>query len=203
MIEEKLLNEKEIEDTIKRIANEILDRHRDKKIAIVGIHARGVIFADRVYKILKKSCKNILRGTLDITLYRDDLDNLGTIPHVKGSELDFDVNGIVIILFDDVLFTGRTIRAALDEIIDYGRPAKIELAVLIDRGNRELPIKPDYTGKYIKTERNEYIKVRFKESDKEDAIYLIRELEYRSKITKEARSIRTGYRVQATGSSRL
>ena len=110
-----------------------------------------------MYEICVSENKTIEFGTLDITLYRDDLDTLGSIPSVQGSDIPFSVEGAVIILFDDVLFTGRTIRSAIDVIMDYGRPAKIELAVLIDRCNRELPIQADYTGRVIETKKTEYI----------------------------------------------
>lgn len=170
----RMLNEEEIEHTVQRIAYEILEKHNTRPMAFVGIHTRGVVFADRVYRIVSRKNSHLSRGKLDITLYRDDQDNLGTIPSVKSSEISFDVEGSFIILFDDVLFTGRTIRAAIDELMDYGRPAKIELAVLIDRGNRELPISPDYTGRFIKTGVNEYIGVSFRETDTEDAVDVLR-----------------------------
>jgi pyrimidine operon attenuation protein / uracil phosphoribosyltransferase len=172
-----VLSEREIENTSQRIAYEILERRPESPIAFVGIHTRGVLFADRVFKIVSEKNPNVSQGTLDITLYRDDLDNLGTIPSVKGSQIPFDVEKAEIILFDDVLFTGRTIRAAIDVLMDYGRPSKIELAVLVDRGNRELPICPDYTGRVIKTRSGEYVSVRFHEKDGSEGVYLLREEE--------------------------
>lgn len=170
-----VLSDLEIENTSQRIAYEILERRPNSPIAFVGIHTRGVIFAERVYSIVSEKNPKVSKGTLDITLYRDDLDNLGTIPSVKGSKIPFNVDGAQIILFDDVLFTGRTIRAAIDVLMDYGRPNKIELAVLVDRGNRELPICPDYTGRVIKTRAGEYVSVRFKEKDGSEGVYLLRE----------------------------
>lgn len=168
-----LLSETDISNKIRRIASEILEAFPEKPLAFVGIHTRGVILCDRVFGEISRHRGHITKGTLDISLYRDDLDNLGTIPSIKGSDLPFHVEGANIILFDDVLFTGRTIRAAIDDLIDYGRPAKIELAVLVDRGNRELPICPDYTGHRIKTARDEHIAVRFKEIDGEEGVYQI------------------------------
>jgi pyrimidine operon attenuation protein / uracil phosphoribosyltransferase len=170
-----VLSEQEIENTSQRIAYEILERRPSSPISFVGIHTRGVIFAERVFNIVSQKNPQITTGTLDITLYRDDLDNLGTIPSVKGCDITFDVNKATIILFDDVLFTGRTIRAAIDVLMDYGRPAKIELAVLIDRGNRELPISADYTGRVVKTRAGEYVSVRFHEKDGSEGVYLLRE----------------------------
>jgi len=170
-----VLSEAEIENTSQRIAYEILERRPDSPIAFVGIHTRGVLFAERIFAIVSEKNSQVSKGTLDITLYRDDLDNLGTIPSVKGSHIPFSVDGAQIILFDDVLFTGRTIRAAIDVVMDYGRPSKIELAVLIDRGNRELPICPDYTGRLVKTRAGEYVSVRFKEKDGSEGVYLLRE----------------------------
>lgn len=174
MSQNQVLNREELDNTIRRIAYEILEKHRSRPMAFVGIHTRGAVFARRVYGLVAEQNEGVSQGTLDITLYRDDLDNLGTIPSVRGSELPFDVEGSHVVLFDDVLFTGRTIRAAIDVLMDYGRPARIELAVLIDRGNRELPISPDYTGRSIKTEPNEYIRVSFDETDGDDGVYLIR-----------------------------
>lgn len=171
----ELMSGAEISHTIQRIAFEILERHHDRPLAFVGIQTRGVVVAERVFQALSDKKADIERGTLDITLYRDDLDNLGTIPAVKSSDIDFDVNGRTVVLFDDVLFTGRTIRAAIDALMDFGRPSKIELAVLVDRGNRELPIAPDCTGRFIKTKAGEYISVRFQETDGEDGVYLLSE----------------------------
>lgn len=173
--EECVLDQEELTNTIHRIAFEILERHPNQKIAFVGIHTGGVYFANRVFEIVHERNPHIVQGTLDITLYRDDLDNLGTIPTVKGSDLPFDIEDQFVLLLDDVLYTGRTVRAAIDELMDYGRPSRIELAVLIDRGNRELPIAPDYTGRFIKTEPDEYISVRFEEEP--EGVYMLRETE--------------------------
>ncbi len=169
-----LLSERDIATKVRRLAFEILEHSGDEQLFFVGIHKRGVILAERVRDILKKEKQEIPLGTLDITLYRDDLDNLGTNPAIESSDIPFEVDGAHIVLFDDVLFTGRTIRAAIGNLIDYGRPSKIELAVLIDRGNRELPIHADYCGHEIKTTKQEYIRVRFREMDDEEGIYLLK-----------------------------
>ena len=166
-----LLSAEDVGNKLRRIAFEILEKHPKHPLAFVGIHTRGVTVANRVYELISKHRGDIARGTLDISLYRDDLDNLGTIPSIKHSDLPFSVEGAHIVLFDDVLFTGRTIRAAIDDLIDYGRPARIELAVLIDRGNRELPIAADYTGQAFHTAPTDHIKVLFQETDGEDGVY--------------------------------
>ncbi len=173
MLRTQVLSAGDIDHKVRRIASEVLEKHAGHPLAFVGIHTRGVILADRVHALLRGDHPDITRGTLDISLYRDDLDNLGSIPAIQGSDIPFTVEGATIILFDDVLFTGRTIRAAIDELIDYGRPARIELAVLIDRGNRELPIRADYTGHKLRTSKDEYISVRFEETDGENGIFQI------------------------------
>lgn len=175
LTESRILGADDIENIIQRMGLEILEKHGARPMAFVGIHDRGVVLADRVHAVVARKNRHLSKGTIDITLYRDDLDNLGTIPSVRGTDLHFDVEGALIVLFDDVLFTGRTIRAAIDVLIDYGRPSKIELGVLIDRGNRELPICPNYTGKSIETKPNEHITVRFQERDGEDAVFLLQE----------------------------
>ncbi|NKB25306.1 MAG: bifunctional pyr operon transcriptional regulator/uracil phosphoribosyltransferase PyrR [Kiritimatiellae bacterium] len=166
-----ILDEKDINHKLRRIASEILEQHPKTPLAFVGIHTRGVIVADRIYNVLIEDRKEMVKGSLDISLYRDDLDNLGSIPSIKNSDLPFEIEGATVILFDDVLFTGRTIRAAINVLTDYGRPAKIELAVLIDRGNRELPIAPNYTGHTIQTSKKEHICSHFHEIDDEEGVY--------------------------------
>ncbi len=168
-----ILNEKDIETKIRRLAFEILERSEGKDLCFVGIHKRGVTVAERVREFLKRERPGIPLGTLDISLYRDDLDNLGMNPSIESSDIPFEMDGARIVLFDDVLFTGRTVRSALGGLIDYGRPAKIELAVFIDRGNRELPIQPDYCGHIVDTTRDEYVRVRFQEMDGEEGIWLV------------------------------
>ncbi len=169
----EVLSRKDIDNKIRRISSEIIEKHSDRPVAFVGIHTRGVILAQRVFDRVSRHRTDISQGTLDIALYRDDLDNLGTIPSIRGSDLPFSVEGSHIILFDDVLFTGRTIRAALDELMDYGRPARIELAVLVDRGNREVPICPDYLGHGMNTSKAEHVLVCFDEIDGKEGVYTV------------------------------
>ena len=170
--EKQLLTADDVRRKTERIAAQILEAHPGKVPALVGIHTRGAILCRRVHEILKARGYDAPTGAIDIALYRDDLDNLGTIPSIRGSDLPFQVEGAHIVLFDDVLFTGRTIRAALDELVDYGRPARIQLAVLIDRGHRELPIAPDYLGESIVTARGDHVRVCFEETDERDGVFL-------------------------------
>jgi pyrimidine operon attenuation protein/uracil phosphoribosyltransferase len=151
------------------------DQKGAKSFAIVGIQSRGVPLAARLAKALRKSTgKQIDVGSLDITLYRDDLSTVGTRPVLKATDIPFSIDARTVILVDDVLYTGRTIRAALDELIDFGRPSRIALAVLIDRGHRELPIQADYIGKTLKTERGDMVDVRLVEIDGKDEVVLVR-----------------------------
>lgn len=177
---ETLMDETELSNCIQRLGYEILEQYPQEPVAFVGIHTRGVNFADRLYDLVSEQKSNVHRGTLDITLYRDDLDNLGTMPSVESSDLPFDVEGSRIILLDDVLFTGRTCRAAIDVVMDFGRPDRIELGVLVDRGHRELPICPDYTGLSIETTLDQYVNVRFAEIDDTEGIFLLQESEEES-----------------------
>ena len=161
---------------ITAIALEIKADQKDARaIAIVGIQSRGVPLATRIAAVLRKSTgKKIDVGSLDITLYRDDLSTVGTRPVLKATNIPFSIDGRTVILVDDVLFTGRTIRAALDELVDFGRPSRIALAVLIDRGHRELPIQADYVGKTVKTRRTDMVDVRLTEIDSRDEVVLVR-----------------------------
>ncbi|MCK4858935.1 MAG: bifunctional pyr operon transcriptional regulator/uracil phosphoribosyltransferase PyrR [Candidatus Omnitrophica bacterium] len=169
------MDEKEIKRAIKRISCEILERNSRSKLAVIGIYNRGAYLARRIAKEIKdKNGTNVKIGFLDITLYRDDLSDISPQPIIKKTDINFDVAGKRIILVDDVLFSGRTVRAALDAIIDFGRPEKIELAILIDRGHRELPIRPDYVGKNIPTSLSETIEVKLKEVDGVDEVKLCR-----------------------------
>jgi len=171
----QILSAADIGHKVQRIACEILECYPDTTPAFVGIFKRGVTFAERVRAAVEAEKPEIPSGTLDINLYRDDFDNLGAMPTIESSDISFQVDGAHIILFDDVLFTGRTVRSAIGAIMDFGRPAKIELAALIDRGNRELPIQADYIGHEEETGSDEYIRVHFEENDGEDGIYLLRE----------------------------
>ena len=169
----KILGEKDLSNKIQRLAAQITERHPSKLPFFVGIHTRGVTVARRVLDALGQSGSTVALGTLDISFYRDDLDHRRANPVVQASEIPFEVEGAEIIIFDDVLYTGRTIRSAIDGLLNYGRPSKIELAVLIDRGNRELPIQPDYVGEILSTQRLDRIRVCFSEHDDEDSISLI------------------------------
>jgi len=144
------------------------------EIAIVGIHRRGVPIAERIATITKKRCGYMPElGTLDITLYRDDLSTTPAQPEVHGTQIEFDVSGKRVILVDDVLYTGRTVRAALSEIADFGRPRRIELAVLVDRKLYELPIRADYVGKTLETQVSQMVEVHLEETDGEDRVLLV------------------------------
>jgi pyrimidine operon attenuation protein/uracil phosphoribosyltransferase len=159
-----------------RIAHEILERNKGaENLAIIGIKTRGAYLAQRIAQIVNSIEKVILPvGLMDINLYRDDVQTKLEQPIVERTEILFDVVDKTIILVDDVLFTGRTIRAALDQIIDFGRPRSIQLAVLIDRGHKELPIRADYIGKNIPTSSDELVKLRIKEVDGEDSVSIVK-----------------------------
>lgn len=159
-----------------RIAHEIVERNRGvDDLAIVGIRERGVPLARRISAELERIAGKVVpTGALDITLYRDDLmrQAVGPQPLVRSTDILFDIDNRVIVLVDDVLYTGRTIRAALDALIDFGRPRAIQLVVLVDRGHRELPIKADYVGKNVPTSRRESIQVRLQEVDGHDEVVI-------------------------------
>ena len=174
-IKADLLDEKQIQKTLVRLAHEIIEKNSNlDNLAIIGIRTRGDIIAKRIHSIIKDISKvNVESGTLDVTFYRDDFKtNLGS-PKVGPSEILFNVDKKNIILVDDVLYTGRTIRAAMDEIFSLGRPKKIQLAVLIDRGHRELPIKSNYVGKNYPTSFNEHIHVYLNETDNDESVKLL------------------------------
>lgn len=166
-IKSVLMDETAMQRALTRIAHEIIEKNRGvEKLAIVGIQRRGVPLArELTQKIEEIEGVRPLEGTLDITFYRDDLSHLTSHPVIKHTDLPFNVNDLTIVLVDDVLFTGRTARAAIDAIFDLGRPAKIQLAVLVDRGHRELPIKPDFIGKNVPTSSRELILVQVPEYD--------------------------------------
>jgi len=157
------------------MAHEIIEQNRGlEKINLVGIRSRGVPLAQRLSDYLRLiEGQDIPVGVLDITLYRDDLSTISHQPVIKGSQLGFDIEDAIIVLVDDVLYTGRTVRAAIDALLDFGRPKQIQLAVLIDRGHRELPIKADYVGKNVPTSREEIIKVEFEETDGTDSVKIV------------------------------
>ncbi len=170
----EVMSRKEMDLALSRIAAEIIEDHPPlDDLVLIGIQRRGVPLARILQgKIEKQSGKKLPLGILDITFYRDDLSLVASQPVVEGSQLNFGVDGKKVVLVDDVLFTGRTIRAALDCVIDFGRPRKVELVVLIDRGHRELPIQADYIGKYVETADNEVVEVRMPPVDSDEAVYL-------------------------------
>ncbi len=171
-----VMDSDKVQRAMTRIAHEILERHHGTDgLAIVGIRTRGVPLASRLQSnILKIEGKEIPIGTLDITLYRDDLTTIGPHAVLKETTIHFPIDGCNVILVDDVLFTGRTIRAALDGLMDFGRPGTIQLAVLVDRGHRELPIRADYVGKNVPTHFDETIEVLLEEEDGRDEVRIIR-----------------------------
>ena len=168
----KIMDEETIEKAVMRISHEILEKNRSvEKLAIVGIRNRGEYLARRITNnITSISKRGPSLGILDITLYRDDLTEVAEQPRVHETKIDFDISDKNIVLVDDVLYTGRTIRCALDALIDFGRPLRIQLAVLVDRGHRELPIRADFVGKNIPTSLKEVVEVRLKESDGKDEV---------------------------------
>lgn len=170
-----VMDKEEMARAIKRMAREIIEKARGAKdLAFIGIQTRGVYLAQRLAKEIVKAEKvRIPIGILDITLYRDDLTNITRQPVVKETDIPFDITDKKIVLIDDVLFAGRTIRAALDAIIDFGRPRSIQLAVLIDRGHRELPIQADFVGKSTTTTLAEEVLVKIEEVDDMDQVTLI------------------------------
>jgi len=173
--ERLILSEDDMRRALTRITHEILERNAGPDgLVLVGLHSRGVPLAHRLAAIIRRlEHADVPTGQLDVTLYRDDLRSRGSLP-VRGSDIPVSVDDMVVVLVDDVLYTGRTARAALDALIDFGRPRKIQLAVLVDRGHRELPIRADYVGKNVPTARDEIIQVRLRESDGYDAVILRR-----------------------------
>lgn len=175
----------DIARTLVRIAHEIVEKNPRGELALVGIHRRGAVLARRLHALIAqieaaaagtepdsqmRPRPQIPLGYLDISFYRDDLATRPTAPIVHSTELDFPLEGRTVVIVDDVLYTGRTVRAAIDEIFDYGRPARVQLAVLVDRGHRELPIRPDYVGKNLPTSRRERVNVRVQELDGVEAV---------------------------------
>lgn len=169
----RILGPDDIEQGIVALAAAIRERTAGKPIALVGIRSRGDEVAERLCNHLAAEDRELALGILDISLYRDDYEHLRENPKLQESDIPFPVDDAHIILVDDVLFTGRTIRAALDALSDYGRPAKVELAALIDRGHREMPIQPDYTGIFLETSRHDHVHVSLEASDGEDKIEVV------------------------------
>ncbi len=170
---QRTLPAEEITAGIERLAAAIRAKNNARPIALVGIRSRGDEVAERVLNLLAEDEWDLSFGTLDISLYRDDFEHLHASPSLQGSDIGFPVDGAHIILVDDVLFTGRTIRAAMDALSDYGRPAKIELATLIDRGHREMPIQPDYVGITLDTHRLDHVIVLLEGSDGRDEVQIV------------------------------
>ena len=169
-----VIDEAQLQRTLRRIAHEVVEKHdRIDELALVGIYTRGAVLADRLRaQIGLLTGEDIRAGALDISFYRDDV-RIHPQPVVKATRLDFPIDGRSVVLVDDVLYTGRTIRAAIEALFDYGRPARVQLAVLVDRGHRELPIRPDYVGKNLPTARTERINVQLHEVDGADRVVLL------------------------------
>lgn len=169
-----LADREDIDRVITRIAHEILEKNKGSKdVVLVGIKTRGVPLAKRIAKKIEEiENKLISCGELDITLYRDDLSQISSQPIVHNTEIPFDINEKIVVLVDDVIYTGRTVRSAMDALIDLGRPGAIQLAVLVDRGHREVPIRADFVGKNIPTSNNEIIEVKLDEIDNKEEIVI-------------------------------
>ncbi len=174
--ETKIVDEEGVNRTLTRLAHEIVERNRGVgNVVLLGIRTRGVPMAHRLHgKIENIEGHDLAVGELDVTMYRDDVYRKIKQPSAQGSEINFSLDGKTVVIVDDVLFTGRTVRAALDAIIDFGRPSAIQLAVLVDRGHRELPIRADYVGKSIPTSAGEEVRVKLKEIDGLDGVILVR-----------------------------
>jgi pyrimidine operon attenuation protein / uracil phosphoribosyltransferase len=166
-----VLDHDDMRRTLVRIAHEIVEKNPDGAIALVGIHRRGAVLGQRLHALTSELLEpGVPLGDVDIAFYRDDLAMRPSAPVVQSTHLEFPVDGRTIVIVDDVLYTGRTVRAAIDEIFDYGRPARVQLAVLVDRGHRELPIRPDYVGKNIPTSQDQRVNVRVEEVDGVDEV---------------------------------
>jgi pyrimidine operon attenuation protein/uracil phosphoribosyltransferase len=168
-----VLDHDDMRRTLVRIAHEIVEKNPDGAIALVGIHRRGALLAQRLHALTSELLDTTVPlGFVDISFYRDDLAIRPSAPIVHATQLDFPIDGRTIVIVDDVLYTGRTVRAAVDEVFDYGRPARVQLAVLVDRGHRELPIRPDYVGKNLPTSTKQRVNVHVKELDARDEVTL-------------------------------
>src|SRR3954447_9948096 len=169
-----VLDEDDVRRTLVRIAHEIVEKNAGEPVALVGIHRRGAHLANRLHPLVCDLLEEeVPLGDIDIAFYRDDLSTRAADPAVHASHLPFRLEGYTVVLVDDVLFTGRTARAGIDALFDYGRPARVQLAVLADRGHRELPIRPDYVGKNLPTARTERVNVRVAELDGIDEVAIV------------------------------
>ena len=174
-IKSKIMDDQDLGRTIARLTHEILEKNKGhENIVVIGMRTRGVYLAERIAKKLKEvENKEVPLGVLDVTLYRDDFRTALKQPKIQITDIPFSIDNKNIILVDDVLYTGRTVRAALDALMDFGRPASIQLAILVDRGHRELPIKADFIGKNVPTSYGEEIRVHMKEIDEDDGVFLV------------------------------
>jgi pyrimidine operon attenuation protein/uracil phosphoribosyltransferase len=173
MSDKVVLDHDDLRRALVRIAHEIVERNEDEPIALVGIHTRGAVLSQRLHALVGElGGTEVPLGDIDISFYRDDVERRDPerAPIVHASHLDFELDGRTVILVDDVLFTGRTVRAGIDALFDYGRPARVQLAVLVDRGHRELPIRPDYVGKNLPTAPGERVNVRLEQTDGRDQV---------------------------------
>ena len=179
MSEQKVvLDEDDIRRTLVRIAHEVVEKNSGQAVALVGIHRRGAFLATRLHRLVcDLLVQDVPLGDIDIAFYRDDLSLRNPDPHVNASNLTFRLEDYTVVLVDDVLYTGRTVRAAIEALFDYGRPARVQLAVLIDRGHRELPLRPDYVGKNLPTARGERVNVRVAELDGIDEVTITSRLD--------------------------
>lgn len=171
-----LFNKEELEKIVINLSENVINSFKNKynEICIIGIKNRGDVIAKRIMEVLKAKTNFELKfGAIDITLYRDDLSTVGPKPLIGTTDINFSIDGKIVLLVDDVLYTGRTIRAAIDEIIDFGRPKRIFLLVIIDRGGRELPICPDFVGEKVKCNENENVSVYIKELDGDEGVFLL------------------------------
>jgi pyrimidine operon attenuation protein/uracil phosphoribosyltransferase len=169
--EKVVLDRDDVRRTLVRIAHEIVENNPEQRLALVGIHRRGAHLAQRLHGLVGElSPEEVELGDLDIAFYRDDVATRPAAPIVHATHLEFPIDGLTVVIVDDVLFTGRTVRAAIEALFDYGRPARVQLAVLADRGHRELPIRPDYVGKNLPTARDERVNVHVEELDGVDEV---------------------------------
>ena len=172
---DQVMNADQLNRTVRRLAHEIIENNRGTQdLVLAGLLTRGVPLARRLATEIETfEGSHVPVGSLDVALFRDDLRSRATVPHVRPSEFPVAIEGCTVVLVDDVLYTGRTIKAALDALFEFGRPARVRLAVMVDRGHRELPIRPDFVGRNIPTSQGQEVTVRLKEQDGEDGVYLV------------------------------